>query len=150
MSAVTIRRSSTWYRVATERRNAVTSIRGPTRIWAFGGSDAPAEDVAAETTNATVRTATTRHARRTLISRMIAQRGLHQLADRPEIEIQIIWRQAEARADVLYGFFKPHQRDADLFDFLRRERLRVHAANCLALHQLSQELHDRQNELCHR
>src|SRR5205809_1033200 len=58
---------------------------------------------------------------------------LHQFSERAEIEIQVLGRQAEPLTDVADRFLELHQRFADGFHFLLRERLLFHAPDCLPL-----------------
>src|SRR5437763_12660422 len=74
---------------------------------------------------------------------------LHQFSDGTEVEIEILSRQAEPRTDVADGLFELHECDAYRFDFLLGQRLLLHPANRLTLHQLAQELNDGEHELRH-
>ena len=76
----------------------------------------------------------------------VDRRGLHQLPERAEIEVQ----SSGVRPNLLpisRSSPRAHQRVADRFDLLARQRLLLHAPDRLPLHQLAQELDDRQHEL---
>src|SRR5437764_4867116 len=60
---------------------------------------------------------------------IIPQALLHQTTCGSEIEIEILRLETEALADVANRFLEPHQRDADGFNFLTRERSLLHAAH---------------------
>src|SRR5436190_21013654 len=70
----------------------------------------------------------------------------HEFTDRSEIEIEILRFESEAAADVANGPFERHQRRADGVGLAPRQRLLIHPPNRLALHQLAQELHQRQHQ----
>ena len=67
-----------------------------------------------------------------------------------EIEIEVLGLEAETFADFPHRFLELHQREADGLHLHRRERVVLHPADRLTFHQLAQELHDRQHELCDR
>src|SRR5580765_7699239 len=73
-----------------------------------------------------------------------------QLADRPEIEVQILGLEAELLREITNRLFEPHQREADRLCFLGGQGVRVHSPDCLALQNLADEFHERQHELQHR
>src|SRR5438552_6495156 len=73
--------------------------------------------------------------------------SLHQLSDRSQIEIEVLGFETEPAAHVANGLFERHQRFADRFDFFARQRFLLHSPNGLTLHQLAEELDERQYEL---
>ena len=82
-----------------------------------------------------------------LLVERLRRRRLHELADRSQIEVEVLWRQSKALSDLPHGFLETHQREPDRFDFLLGQRLLLHPPDRLTLHQPAQELHDRQHQL---
>src|SRR2546422_2826149 len=76
--------------------------------------------------------------------------GSEQAAERAEVEIEIFRREAEALADVDDRLLQPHERAPHVLGLRGREAAGLHAADGLALHQLAQELHEREHEFSHR
>src|SRR5262249_16991742 len=72
--------------------------------------------------------------------------GSDQTAERAEVEIEIFGGEAEAAADVADRFLQPHERLSHVLRLLGCERAGVHAADRLPLHELPQELHEREHE----
>src|SRR6185312_9415259 len=73
--------------------------------------------------------------------------SLHELSKRTEIEIEIVGREAELRADLADRRFELHQRVADGLHFLARQRLLLHPPDRLTFHQPPEELDDREHQL---
>src|SRR5437588_5696190 len=64
-----------------------------------------------------------------------------------QVEVEILDVEVEAFRQVADGFFEPHQRHADVFNFLGGESLFLHPPNRLPLHQFPDELHEAEYEL---
>src|SRR6266850_7144654 len=72
--------------------------------------------------------------------------GSEQAAERAEVEIEVSGGKAEALADVADRVLEPHERAPHVLGLLGREAAGLHAADRLALHQLAQELDEREHE----
>src|SRR2546429_575183 len=78
--------------------------------------------------------------------RLLWLRGSEQAAERAEVEIEVSGGKAEALADVADRVLEPHERAPHVLGLLGREAAGLHAADRLALHQLAQELDQREHE----
>src|SRR5207253_95356 len=78
--------------------------------------------------------------------RLLWLRGSEQAAERAEVEIEVSGGKAEALADVADRVLEPHERAPYVLGLLGREAAGLHAADRLALHQLAQELDQREHE----
>src|SRR6266404_1185713 len=78
--------------------------------------------------------------------RLLWLRGSEQAAERAEVEIEVSGGKAEALADVADRVLEPHERAPHVLGLLGREAAGLHAADRLALHQLAQELDEREHE----
>src|ERR671910_520094 len=67
--------------------------------------------------------------------------------DGAQVEIQVFRLKTEATANLTDGLLELHERRANGLDLRLGERMLLHAADRLTLHQLSQELDDRQYQL---
>src|SRR5215813_2333980 len=76
--------------------------------------------------------------------------GSDEAAERTEVEIEIFRCEAEPPADLADRLLEPHERLTHVLGLLGRERAGVHAADRLALHELTQELHEGEDESRHR
>src|SRR5581483_6832041 len=125
------------------------SIGPPTRTSARSGAGAAIALLAAASSASTVIAHVTAPRRHPIVSIDASYRSvsLHETSRRTEIEIEILGREAEALADVADRFLELHQRDAHGFNFFTSQRLFFHPPDRLALHESTQELDDRQDEL---
>src|SRR4051812_42662916 len=71
----------------------------------------------------------------------------HQIAERSEIEIEVFLLEPEVLSELVHALFELHERLAETLDLLVVEVPHLHAAERLALHQLPQELDQREHEL---
>src|SRR4029079_17414507 len=72
--------------------------------------------------------------------------GLEEVSERTEVEVQIPVFQAELRFEVVHALVELHERLAELVELLVGQRSAFHPAERLALHQLAEKLHERQEE----
>jgi hypothetical protein len=70
-----------------------------------------------------------------------------QASQRTEVEVEVLVREAERALELLHAGLERHERPAETLDRLVVEVARLHAPERLALHELAQELDDRQHEL---
>src|SRR3954467_15266362 len=70
-----------------------------------------------------------------------------QVAERPEVQVQVLRVKAELCAQLLHPLVQLHERPPQAFLLIRRKRSAVDAAQRLALHELAQQLDDREYEL---
>src|SRR5688500_12671194 len=70
-----------------------------------------------------------------------------QLSEGAEVEIQIVRVELEALCDVVNRLLQLHQRDADVLDFFRRQRLLFQAPDGLPLHELADQFDEAEDEL---
>src|SRR5204863_3570628 len=71
----------------------------------------------------------------------------HQLPQRPEVQVQVLVLQAEGLLQLLHPLLEEHERLTQPLDLLRGERPALDPPERLALHELAEELHQRQHEL---
>src|SRR6185369_3364129 len=69
-----------------------------------------------------------------------------QLAQRTQIQVQVRRFEVELFGKAVDGLFKAHQGEADGFDLVRGQGLRLHAADGLLLHHLAEELDEGEDE----
>src|SRR5919199_3002517 len=72
---------------------------------------------------------------------------LQEISQRPEVEVQVAVFQLEVRLQLLHPRLELHERLAHALDLLVGQRAVLHAPQGLALHQLPEELDERQDEL---
>src|SRR5690349_17924945 len=88
---------------------------------------------------------------RTSLQAYIPPRGFHtglqQIAQRAEVEVQIALFEPEMLDQLLHAAIELHERVAEALDLLVGQRAAVHPAERLPLHQLPQQLDEREHEL---
>src|SRR5829696_7546395 len=67
-----------------------------------------------------------------------------QRAERSEVEVQVFRLEANLLRQLVDRLFQTHQRQADALDFVRRQRALLDAAERLPLHDLTNEVHQRE------
>src|SRR3990172_5648146 len=72
---------------------------------------------------------------------------LMQLAEGPEVEVQILRVEFEAFCELIDGLLELHQGDPDVLDLFGRQGLFLEASDGLALHQLADEFDEAEHEL---
>src|SRR5437762_2386590 len=72
---------------------------------------------------------------------------LKQVPQRPEVQVELGVLESERRLQLLHALLEPHERLAEPLDLVLRERALLHPPDSLTLHQLTQELDQRQNQL---
>src|SRR3954468_8814909 len=70
-----------------------------------------------------------------------------QLSERAQVQVELDVLEPERRLQLLHALRKPHEGLSEPLDLVIRERALLHPAKRLALHQLAQELDQRQDEL---
>jgi hypothetical protein len=75
----------------------------------------------------------------------IPDRGLEQLPNRPQIQIEFVGRDVELTREIGDGLLKTHQRQTDVLGLGVRERALFHAANRLPLEELADEFYQRED-----
>src|SRR4051812_36844017 len=73
--------------------------------------------------------------------------ALEQLAERAQVEVQVLVSQPELALQFLHARLKSHERLAEPLDLVIGERAALHPANCLAFHELPEQLDQCQDEL---
>src|SRR5690349_15666183 len=88
---------------------------------------------------------------RTSLQAYIPPRGFHtglqQIAERAQIQVQIALFEPEMLDQLLHAAIELHERVAEALDLLVGERAALHPAERLPLHQLAQQLDEREHEL---
>src|SRR5689334_1250410 len=72
---------------------------------------------------------------------------LQQVSERTEVQIQVGIREPELRLELLHPVGEEHEGLSEALDLVIVERPLLHASQRLPLHQLPQELDQRQHEL---
>src|SRR4029079_9046655 len=72
--------------------------------------------------------------------------GLEEVSERTEVEVQIPVFQAELRFELVHALVELHGRPAEVLELLVGKRYALHPAERLALHQLAEKPHERQDE----
>src|SRR5690349_24753927 len=72
---------------------------------------------------------------------------LEQRPERAEVEVEVLVREPELRLQLLHPLREPHEREPETLDLLVVECALLHPPQRLPLHQLPQELDERQHEL---
>src|SRR3954462_14322814 len=67
-----------------------------------------------------------------------------QISQRPKTQVEIAVPKAELRLQFFHALCKPHEREPETIDLLVVECPLLHPAPPLPLHELTQELHERQ------
>src|SRR3954447_12949573 len=70
-----------------------------------------------------------------------------QASERAEVEVQVLVAQSELGLQLVHALGELHERLPQAFDLVIGERPALHPMQCLALHQLPQQLDQRQDEL---
>src|SRR5256885_15300781 len=70
-----------------------------------------------------------------------------EVPERPEVEVEVLVLEPELRLQLLHPLAQPHERLAEPLDLLVRQGSLLHPPHRLALHQLAEELDQRQDEL---
>src|SRR5262249_9382879 len=70
-----------------------------------------------------------------------------EVPQRTEVEVEVLRLEAELGSELLHALVELHEGLAEPLDLLVGERAAVDAPQCLTLHELTQELDDRQHEL---
>src|SRR3954471_13487572 len=73
--------------------------------------------------------------------------SLQQVSQRPEVQVQVVLRQAELARQLLHPLLEEHERLPEALDLLGVGGAGVDPAQRLALHELAQQLDDREHEL---
>src|SRR3954469_19991640 len=73
--------------------------------------------------------------------------GSEQVPERPQIEVEVAALEPEVPLQLLHPLGELHERVAEALDLLVGESPRLHPPQRLPLHQLSQQLHEREHEL---
>src|SRR5881227_358253 len=73
--------------------------------------------------------------------------SLHQPAQRPEVEVEVLVLEPELVLELLHPLLEQHERLAEPLDLVGRERAALDPPERLALHQLTQQLDQREHEL---
>src|SRR5439155_20607933 len=76
-----------------------------------------------------------------------SQRGSQQPAERSQVEVEIAVGELEVLLELLHALFQRHERRAQPLDLVVAEPARLDAADGLALHELAQQLDEREHEL---
>ena len=77
---------------------------------------------------------------------MSAIRRWQQVAQRPKIDVQVLWPKPEVFAQVVHGLLQTHQAQPESFHGFVRQVAGLDPSYRLPLHELAQELDDRQDE----
>src|SRR5215213_3111217 len=80
-------------------------------------------------------------------SRRAFGRNSEQVAERPEVEIEIALIESEVLGQLLHALLELHERLAETLDLLVVQVPRLHAAKRLAFHELPQQLDQGEHEL---
>src|SRR5690606_2881681 len=72
---------------------------------------------------------------------------LEEVAEGPEVEVEVVVLQPEQLLELLHALLQAQERGAQPLDLLVAERAALDASHGLALHELTQQLHQRQHQL---
>src|SRR4051794_38294329 len=72
--------------------------------------------------------------------------SLQEPSERPQVEVQVLLLQAERLPELLHPLLEQHERLAEALDLVRGQRAALDAPKGLTLHELSQQLDQRQYE----
>src|SRR4051794_707155 len=70
-----------------------------------------------------------------------------EISQRPQTQVEIAVPKADLRLQFFHALREPHEREPETLDLLVVECPLLHPAKRLPLHELTQELHERQHEL---
>src|SRR5947207_2167314 len=73
--------------------------------------------------------------------------ALEQVSERPEVDVQVTVLQLEMLLELLHTLIEPHEGLPHALDLLVGQRVQLHTPQRLPLHQLAQQLDQRQHEL---
>src|SRR4051794_15347363 len=71
----------------------------------------------------------------------------NKVAQRAEVEVEFLFSEPERFLEFVHPLGQSHERPAEPLDLLGRERPALDAVKSLALHQLTQQLDDRQHQV---
>src|SRR3954451_25444552 len=77
----------------------------------------------------------------------ISLSSLQEPSQRPQVEVQVLFLQSERLAQLLHPLLEQHECLAKALHLVVRERAALDPAQGLALHQLTQELDEGEDEL---
>src|SRR5947199_2732961 len=80
-------------------------------------------------------------------TRLRPMENSEQVSERLEVQVQVAVLETELALQLLHPLLELHERLAEPFDLLVRQRPLVHPAQRLPLHQLAEQLDQRQHEL---
>src|SRR6188474_2096282 len=77
----------------------------------------------------------------------VFMQGLQQVAERTEMQVEVAFLELEMLGQLAHTAIEEHERLAQPLDLVVRQRPGLHPPQRLALHQLAQQLDQRQDEL---
>src|SRR4051812_29780826 len=71
-----------------------------------------------------------------------------EFAQRTQVDVEVLVLEPETLLQFLHPLLELHERLAEAFDLVFGQRAGFHAADGLALHELAEQLEQREHELC--